>query len=115
MKMFSKIVVGLAASAALFAVAPGANAATTKSLSVKVHASTQAVKVTINGSGNCHSLPSHGDLAFVTVPGVTVKGGDRIDVSAFNSGSCSGRATKSINNVTVSTYPLPNTLYLHLS
>jgi hypothetical protein len=115
MKMFSKVLVGVVASAALFAVAPGATAATTKALSVKVHASTQAVKVTVNGSASCRSLPSHGEPQYVTVSGVTLKGGDRVSVGAFNSGDCSGSATKSISNVTVSSYPLPNTLHLDLS
>lgn len=115
MNMFSKVVVGIVASAALFAVAPGANAATTKTLSVKVPSSTLAVKVTVNGGVNCRSLPSHGELEYVTVPGVTLQGGDRVSVSAFNSSSCSGSATGSISNVRVSPYPLPSVLHLDLS
>lgn len=114
MKMFGKVIAGTAMGIALLAFAPGANAATTKSLSVGVHPSTQSVKVTINGRGGCHGLPSHGE-GWVSVPGVTLNGGDRISVSAFNSGNCTGGATGSKSNITVSSYPLPNTVYLSLT
>lgn len=115
MNTFSKAVVGVVAGAALFAVAPGANAATTKTLSVKVEASAKAVNVTVNGSAKCRSLPAHGDLAYVTVPGVTLKANDVVSVRAFSSPGCTGSVTGSISNVTVSPYPLPNVLHLDVT
>ncbi|MFD8501019.1 hypothetical protein, partial [Amycolatopsis sp. NPDC059657] len=114
MKMFGKVLMGTVAGVALLAFAPGANAATTKALSAGVHPSTHAVKVAVNGGvGHCHPLPSHGE-GWVTVPGVTLNGGDRIVVSAFDSSGCTGASTKAVSAL-VSSYPLPNTQYVSLT
>lgn len=112
MKKFQRALASLGVIAAIGSVAmaaPAANADSGKKLVVVSRDATRSVAINLahcsakacSDGRSCHGLPGHASGAALVVGGVTLYNGDKVTVTAYNSGNCTGNSTRSTGERTV--------------